>query len=122
RSDVIITMLPDSPDVEAVVLGENGILEGAKDGTLVIDMSTISPVVTRTLAKAFRSKGVKLLDAPVSGGDKGAIAGTLSIMAGGDAEDFERAKPIFEVLGKTITHCGPIGAGQVVKACNQVVV
>lgn len=122
RSDVIITMLPDSPDVEAAVLGENGILEGAKQGTLLIDMSTISPVVTRKLAEVLGSAGVNMLDAPVSGGDKGAIAGTLSIMAGGDTEDFERAKPIFEVLGKTITHCGPIGAGQVVKACNQVVV
>ncbi len=122
KSDVVITMLPDSPDVEAAVLGENGILEGAKQGTLLIDMSTISPVVTRTLATALASSGVKMLDAPVSGGDKGAIAGTLSIMAGGDADDFERAKPIFEVLGQTITHCGPIGSGQVVKACNQVVV
>lgn len=122
KSDVVITMLPDSPDVEAAVLGENGILEGAKQGTLLIDMSTISPVVTRKIAAVLASSGVKMLDAPVSGGDKGAIAGTLSIMAGGEADDFERAKPIFEVLGQTITHCGPIGSGQVVKACNQVVV
>jgi 2-hydroxy-3-oxopropionate reductase len=122
RSDVIITMLPDSPDVEAVVLGESGILESAKAGSLLIDMSTISPVVTRTLAKALDSSGVRMLDAPVSGGDKGAIAGTLSIMVGGDGVDFESAKPIFEAMGKTIVHCGPIGAGQVVKACNQVVV
>jgi 2-hydroxy-3-oxopropionate reductase len=122
RSDVIITMLPDSPDVEAVVLGESGILESAKAGSLLIDMSTISPVVTRTLTKALDSSGVRMLDAPVSGGDKGAIAGTLSIMVGGDGVDFESAKPIFEAMGKTIVHCGPIGAGQVVKACNQVVV
>ena len=122
KSDVIITMLPDSPDVEAVVLGEGGIIEGVKEGSLLIDMSTISPVVTRTLATALGSSGVRMLDAPVSGGDKGAIAGTLSIMVGGDAGDFEAARPIFETVGKTIVHCGPIGSGQVVKACNQVVV
>lgn len=119
---VVITMLPDSPDVEVVVSGENGLLDGFGQGSMIIDMSTISPVVTRRLADVAAKKGVKMLDAPVSGGDKGAIAGTLSIMAGGDAEDFEKAKPFFEVLGKTIVHCGPVGAGQTVKACNQVVV
>jgi len=122
QSDIVITMLPDSPDVEAVVLGSDGVLEGSKEGLLLIDMSTISPVVTRTIAAELVSSGVRMLDAPVSGGDKGAIAGTLSIMVGGEAEDFERALPIFEAMGKTIRHCGPVGSGQVVKACNQIVV
>ena len=122
QSDIVITMLPDSPDVEAVVLGSDGVLEGSKKGLLLIDMSTISPVVTRTIAAELVSSGVRMLDAPVSGGDKGAIAGTLSIMVGGEAEDFERALPIFEAMGKTIRHCGPVGSGQVVKACNQIVV
>lgn len=122
KSDVVITMLPDTPDVEAVVLGENGVLAGAHEGLLLIDMSSISPVVTRQIASEAEKKGVKMLDAPVSGGDKGAIAGTLSIMVGGEIEDFERAKPIFEAMGKTITLCGEIGSGQIVKACNQIVV
>ncbi|MEZ5344963.1 MAG: 2-hydroxy-3-oxopropionate reductase [Pyrinomonadaceae bacterium] len=122
RCDIVITMLPDTPYVEAVVSGEGGIMEGAREGLLIVDMSTISPVVTRRLAAEAAEKGVKMIDAPVSGGDKGAIAGTLSIMAGGDAEDFERVKPVFEAMGKTIVHCGPVGAGQTVKACNQIVV
>lgn len=122
RSDIVITMLPDSPDVEAVVLGTNGILEGAHEGLLLIDMSTISPVVTKRIAAELEKRGTRMLDAPVSGGDKGAIAGTLSIMAGGDVKDFERAMPVFEAMGKTIRHCGPLGSGQVVKACNQIVV
>jgi len=121
-SDVVITMLPDSPHVRAVVTGENGVLAGAKAGTLVIDMSTISPVVTQEVAQAAHVRSVRILDAPVSGGDVGAQQGTLSIMVGGSAEDFAQAKPIFEVLGKTIVHVGGIGAGQVVKACNQIVV
>jgi 2-hydroxy-3-oxopropionate reductase len=122
KCDVVITMLPDTPDVEAVVLGENGVLAGAREGLLLIDMSTISPVVTRRLAAEAEAMGVKMLDAPVSGGDKGAIAGTLSIMVGGSVEDFERAAPIFEAMGKTVVHCGAIGSGQIVKACNQIVV
>lgn len=122
QSDIVLTMLPDSPDVEAVVLGENGVLEGAKEGSLLIDMSTISPVVARKIAVELEKAGARMLDAPVSGGDKGAIAGTLSIMVGGDSADFERATPLFEAMGKTIRHCGPIGSGQVVKACNQIVV
>ncbi|MDP9380832.1 MAG: 2-hydroxy-3-oxopropionate reductase [Chloroflexota bacterium] len=121
-SEVIITMLPDSPDVSQAVAGENGVLEGAPSGSLLIDMSTISPVVARELAEAARGRGVGMLDAPVSGGDVGARQATLSIMAGGSAEDFARAEPIFKVLGKTITHVGSSGAGQVVKACNQIVV
>jgi 2-hydroxy-3-oxopropionate reductase len=122
QSDIVITMLPDSPQVQEVMTGEKGVLVGAKAGTLVIDMSTISPVVTQELARLAQARGVRMLDAPVSGGDVGAQQGTLSIMVGGSAEDFEQARPIFEVLGKTIVHVGGTGAGQVVKACNQIVV
>jgi 2-hydroxy-3-oxopropionate reductase len=120
--DVLITMLPDSPDVEAVVAGEDGILEGIRDGALLVDMSTISPVVTEALSEKATEKGASMLDAPVSGGDVGAGEGTLSIMVGGSKEDFERALPLFEVMGGTVTHVGPSGAGQVVKAANQIVV
>jgi 2-hydroxy-3-oxopropionate reductase len=120
--DVVITMLPDSPDVEAVVAGKGGVLEGIRDGALLVDMSTISPVVTEELSEKIREKGASMLDAPVSGGDVGAIEGALSIMVGGSEEDFERARPLFDVMGKVATHVGPIGAGQVVKACNQIVV
>jgi 2-hydroxy-3-oxopropionate reductase len=122
ESDVVITMLPDSPDVERVVAGEDGVLAGIREGALLIDMSTISPVVTEELAAKAKEKGASMLDAPVSGGDVGAIEGTLSIMVGGEEEDFERAKPLFEVMGKTVTHVGPAGAGQVTKAANQIVV
>jgi 2-hydroxy-3-oxopropionate reductase len=122
KSDVVITMLPDSPQVREVVAGENGVLEGISEGALIIDMSTISPVVTEELAEAVKEKGASMLDAPVSGGDVGAVEGTLSIMVGGDAADFQRAKPLLESMGKTITHVGPTGAGQVTKAANQVVV
>jgi 2-hydroxy-3-oxopropionate reductase len=122
QSDIIITMLPDSPDVQKVVAGENGVLEGIKSGALLVDMSSISPVVARQLFDLVRAKGASKLDAPVSGGDVGAIQGTLSIMVGGESEDFERAKPLFEVMGKTIVHVGASGAGQVTKAANQVVV
>jgi 2-hydroxy-3-oxopropionate reductase len=122
NSDVVITMLPDSPQVREVVAGEDGVLEGISEGALLIDMSTISPVVTEELAEALKEKGASMLDAPVSGGDVGAIEGTLSIMVGGQEADFQRAKPLFEAMGKTITHVGPTGAGQVTKAANQVVV
>lgn len=122
NSDIVITMLPDSPDVENVVAGEDGILEGIREGALLVDMSTISPVVTEELAAKVKEKGASMLDAPVSGGDVGAIEGTLSIMVGGEEEDFERARPLFEVMGKTVTHVGPTGAGQVTKAANQIVV
>jgi 2-hydroxy-3-oxopropionate reductase len=120
--DIVITMLPDSPDVEAVVAGEDGVLEGIREGALLVDMSTISPVVTEELSEKFRERGASMLDAPVSGGDLGAIEGALSIMVGGSEEDFERARPLFDVMGKAATHVGPTGAGQVVKACNQIVV
>jgi 2-hydroxy-3-oxopropionate reductase len=121
-SDIIITMLPDSPQVREVVAGEGGVLEGIDEGSLLVDMSTISPVVTEELAEAVKEKGASMLDAPVSGGDVGAIEGTLSVMVGGEEADFERARPLFEAMGKTITHVGPAGAGQVTKAANQVVV
>jgi 2-hydroxy-3-oxopropionate reductase len=122
QSDIIITMLPDSPQVEDVLTGEDGVLKGAEDGGLIVDMSTISPVVTEELSEKAKEQGASMLDAPVSGGDVGAIEGTLSIMVGGSEEDFERARPLFEVMGKTVTHVGPVGTGQVVKAANQIVV
>ena len=122
NSETIVTMLPDSPDVRDVVVGEGGVLEGMREGALLVDMSTISPVVTEELAEKLKERGASMLDAPVSGGDVGAIEGTLSIMVGGSEEDFERAKPLFEVMGKTVNHVGPTGAGQVTKAANQVVV
>jgi len=122
RSDVVITMVPDSPDVEAVMRGPDGVFAGVREGALLIDMSTISPVVARELAAEAREIGCEMLDAPVSGGTVGAAEGTLSIMVGGSAEAVERARPIFEVLGGRVTHVGDSGAGQVSKACNQMVV
>jgi 2-hydroxy-3-oxopropionate reductase len=122
QCDIVITMLPGPPEVERVFAGEDGLLQNAREGSLLIDMSTSSPVLARELARTTRHQGVGILDAPVSGGDVGAIEGTLSIMVGGDEDDFQRAMPLFEAMGKTITHVGPTGAGQVVKAANQVVV
>jgi 3-hydroxyisobutyrate dehydrogenase len=121
-TEVVITNVTDSPDVEQVILGSDGVIEGAAPGTLVIDMSTISPEVTRRIGAALAERGVTMLDAPVSGGDAGAIAGTLAIMVGGDAKDVERARPLFEAMGQRITHCGPLGSGQTVKLCNQVAI
>ena len=121
-SDVIITMLPGPPQVEEVVAGDGGLLEGAREGSLIIDMSTSSPILAQELARAARNKSVGMLDAPVSGGDVGARDGTLSIMVGGEVDDFERARPLFRVMGETVVHVGGVGAGQVVKACNQIVV
>ena len=121
-SDVVITMLPDSPDVEAVVLGQDGVADGIADGALYIDMSTIAPAVSRTIAETLAERGVEAVDAPVSGGEPAARAGELSIMVGGAEEAVERAQPIFDVLGKATTYIGPAGAGQVAKAANQVVV
>ncbi|HYM95714.1 MAG TPA: 2-hydroxy-3-oxopropionate reductase [Candidatus Sulfotelmatobacter sp.] len=121
-ADAVITMLPDSPDVEQVALGAGGVLESASRGLLYIDMSTIRPAVARTLAKAGAARGVRVLDAPVSGGEQGAIEGSLSIMVGGEADDFAAARPIFEALGKTLVHVGAAGAGQTVKAANQLIV
>jgi len=121
-ADVVITMLPDSPQVEDVVLGPDGLLEHAKPGLLLVDTSTIRPDVAERVAKAAAERGVRALDAPVSGGEKGAVDGTLSIMVGGAAEDVEAARPLLDVVGGTVVHVGPSGAGQTVKAANQLVV
>lgn len=122
QADIIISIVSDTPDVEAVLLNENGVLEGASAGKVVVDMSTISPIATRKIAAQLAEKGVEMLDAPVSGGDVGARNATLSIMVGGKPEVFERVKPVFEVMGKSIVHVGDAGAGQVAKACNQILV
>ena len=122
EADVVITMLPDFPQVEAVAFGGGGILESAGSGTLYIDMSTIRPQTSRRIATQGAERGLRVLDAPVSGGEKGAVDGVLSIMVGGSAEDFATAAPVFDALGKTIVHVGPAGAGQTVKAANQLVV
>jgi 2-hydroxy-3-oxopropionate reductase len=121
-ADVVITMLPDSPDVTEVVLGEDGVLANASGDLLLIDMSTISPQAAQQVAAAAADRGVRALDAPVSGGEQGAVEGTLSIMAGGPADAFEAARPVFEAVGTTIVHVGPAGSGQLVKAANQLVV
>jgi 2-hydroxy-3-oxopropionate reductase len=121
-ADVVITMLPDSPDVAEVVLGPGGVLANARAGTLLIDMSTIRPQTAREIAAAAADLRVEALDAPVSGGEQGAIEGVLSIMAGGPAEAFDRARPVLEHLGTTLVHVGPAGSGQLVKAANQLVV
>ncbi|MCJ7569398.1 MAG: NAD(P)-dependent oxidoreductase [Anaerolineales bacterium] len=121
-SDVVFTNLPDTPDVEQVVFGENGIIEGCHPGTIYIDNSTIKPETARKIAAALAERGAHALDAPVSGGDIGAKAGTLAIMVGGSEDAFEEARPIFEAMGKTITYVGESGAGQVAKACNQIMV
>lgn len=118
-AEVIFTVVTNSTDVEQVVLGENGIIHGAHAGSVVVDMETISPTVARSIGQALEKKGVDLLDAPVSGGPMGAEQATLSIMAGGKTQVFERIKPLFACLGKTIVHVGDSGAGQITKACNQ---
>ncbi|HAA77851.1 TPA: 2-hydroxy-3-oxopropionate reductase [Candidatus Latescibacteria bacterium] len=122
NSDVVITMLPDSPDVEAVCLGDNGLIHGVRDGMVHIDMSTIAPAVAVKVGEALGEKGVSCIDAPVSGGDVGAVNATLSIMAGGDQGTYDRIKPIFDVLGNGGVLCGPLGSGQTAKACNQILV
>jgi 2-hydroxy-3-oxopropionate reductase len=120
HSDVVISIVPDSPDVEKVALGQDGIIEAARAGLIYVDMSTISPQTAVRVAQVLGEKGVRCLDAPVSGGEAGARNATLSIMVGGSPDLFEEMKPVFEVMGKTITYCGGPGAGQVVKACNQI--
>jgi 3-hydroxyisobutyrate dehydrogenase len=122
KSDVVITIVTDSPDVEQVVLGPNGVIEGLRPGGIVIDMSTISPVVTRRISGELSRRGVLMLDAPVSGGDKGAREGTLTIMVGGPKDAYELCLPIFQALGKKITHMGESGAGQLTKLTNQILV
>jgi 3-hydroxyisobutyrate dehydrogenase len=120
-ADIVITCVSDTPDVEAVVLGENGIIQGAGAGAIVVDMSTISPSATRRVGAELAKKGIRMLDAPVSGGSEGAQKGTLTIMVGGEAGDVAKAMPVLAAMGKSITHVGPSGAGQVTKAINQVV-
>ena len=120
-SEIVITIVSDTPDVEAVLFGPAGVAEGAKAGSLVVDMSTISPSATRDFAARLATNGVAMLDGPVSGGSEGAKKGTLSIFIGGHAADLERARPVLQSLGTTITHVGPIGSGQAVKAVNQVI-
>jgi 2-hydroxy-3-oxopropionate reductase len=122
EADVVITMLPDTPDVEAVVLGADGVLANAPDGLLHIDMSTISPAASRALAERAAAAGVRSLDAPVSGGEQGAVEGSLSIMVGGEPADVDAARPVLGALGATVVHVGPAGAGQTVKAANQLLV
>lgn len=122
KSDIILICVSDTPDVEAVLFGENGVAHGARPGALVVDHSTISPQATQAFAAQLSEIGVPMLDAPVSGGSEGAAKGTLSIMVGGDADQFDRALPVFQAMGKTITHVGGNGAGQTVKLVNQVLV
>jgi len=121
-ADAVITMLPDSPDVEAVGLGPDGVVASASPGTLYIDMSSIRPDVARRVAEAATARGLRCLDAPVSGGERGAIDGTLSIMVGGPDADVVAARPLLDAMGATIVHVGPAGAGQTVKAANQLIV
>ncbi len=122
RSEVVITMVTDTPDVRQVILGDNGVLTGVQASGVIIDMSTISPTATREIAEVAITKGVHFLDAPVSGGEGGAIAGTLSIMVGGEAEVFDSCLPIFQAMGKNIIHIGGTGTGQLTKLCNQIAV
>ncbi|MBM32648.1 MAG: 2-hydroxy-3-oxopropionate reductase [Chloroflexi bacterium] len=122
NSDVIIVMVQNSPQSEKAILGENGILNGASKGNLIIDMSSISPLVSQKISKECEKKGVDFIDAPVSGGEPGAIEGTLAIMVGGKSSSFERAKPIFETLGSSSVLCGDIGAGNFTKLANQIIV
>lgn len=122
QAEVIITMLPDGPDVEQAVLGEAGVLEGARPGSILIDMSSINPLTSQKLAAACEAKGVEFLDAPVSGGEPKAIEGTLAIMVGGKPEVFERVKPILRAMGSSVTLTGPVGAGNVTKLANQIMV
>lgn len=120
--EVLVTMLPNSPDVEQVALGKDGIIEGARRRLLFLDMSSISPLVSQKVGRALGDKGVRMLDAPVSGGEKGAIEATLSIMVGGDKADFAAALPVFHAMGRTITYLGPLGAGNFTKLANQIIV
>jgi len=122
KTDIIITMLPDGPDVEKVVLGSGGVLEGAKSGSIIVDMSSISPIVAQKVGKACGEKGVEFLDSPVSGGEPGAIAGTLAIMVGGKQAVFDKVKDILDVMGGSVTLTGDIGAGNVTKLANQIMV
>lgn len=120
HSEVVISMVADAPDVEAVALGPDGVADGAREGLIFVDMSTIAPAAAQSIAARLAERGVTMLDAPVSGGEVGAIEATLTIMAGGDAAAFERVRPLFEAMGRTVSLIGASGAGQVAKACNQI--
>ncbi|MCU0605484.1 MAG: NAD(P)-dependent oxidoreductase, partial [Desulfobacterales bacterium] len=121
-AEVVVTCVSDTPDMEAVILGDGGIIFGAPAGAVVIDMSTVSPSATRRIGAELAKKGIRMLDAPVSGGSEGAQKGTLSIMVGGEAADVEKAMPVLSAMGKNITHVGPAGAGQLTKAINQIII
>ena len=122
RAEIIFTMLPDGPEVEAVVLGAGGILEGAKSGAMIVDMSSINPLVSQKIAKACAAKGVEFVDAPVSGGEPKAVDGTLAIMVGASPEAFAKAEPLLKCMGSTVTLTGPVGAGNTTKLANQIMV
>lgn len=122
RSEIIITMVSDTPDVEQVVAGPRGIIEGIRPGSVVVDMSTIAPRMERRLDEMLRARGCALLDAPVSGGDIGARNATIAIMAGGDRQAFERVRPVLELMGQALSYCGPSGSGQLAKLCNQILI
>lgn len=122
HSDMVITCVPDTPDVRQVLLGKNGVMEAARPGLICVDMSTISPAATKQMGQVLQEKSVTLIDAPVSGGQIGAIEGKLSIMMGGPKDTVEKVRPIMEVMGKTVTYCGPLGSGQMTKLVNQVMV
>jgi 2-hydroxy-3-oxopropionate reductase len=122
KSDVVITMLPNSLNVKQAILGEDGVSEGARPGTIVVDMSSIAPDAAQEIAAALKTKGVAMLDAPVSGGEPKAIDGSLAIMVGGDAKDFDSVKPVLEKMGSSVVHVGDIGAGNVTKLANQIIV
>jgi len=121
-AQIIITCVSDTPDVEEIILADNGVIMGAQPASIVVDMSTISPAVTRRIAAELNKNDIKMLDAPVSGGSEGAQKGTLTIMIGGEAEDVAKALPVLEAMGQTITHVGAIGAGQITKAINQIII
>ncbi len=121
-AEIIVVCVSDTPDVEEIILADNGVIHGASEGAIVVDMSTISPTATRCIAEKLGDNGIKMLDAPVSGGSEGAQHGTLAIMVGGDTAEFEKALPILKAMGKTITHVGAIGAGQITKAINQIII
>jgi 2-hydroxy-3-oxopropionate reductase len=122
KSEVIITMLPNSPEVEEAVLGEGGVIEGAKPGTILVDMSSIAPLASQQISQKLQEKDIVMLDAPVSGGEPKAVEGTLAIMVGGPEETFQRVKPILEVMGASVTRVGEIGSGNTVKLANQIIV
>jgi 2-hydroxy-3-oxopropionate reductase len=122
NADIVFIIVSDTPDVEQVVLGERGVIHGVRHGSVVVDMSSISPIATKAMAAQLATKGADMLDAPVSGGEVGAVNATLSIMVGGKARTFDKVKPLFELMGKNIVHVGDYGAGQTAKVCNQIVV